>query len=126
MTNCSHEIHLRAWNALLSQRQDFVSNHPARVPTTPNEQGTMEIRVEVFSSVGAQDLDTSGYQVSKLEDIDFLCEDPDLNMNAVIDTIFSNSTFKVFKTGSMTENPVLIDEEQDKVNYPTLPRTPIS
>ena len=84
------------------------------------------MRVEVFSSVGAQDLDSSGFQVSKLEVIDFLCEDPDLDMDAIIDTIFSNSTFKVFKTNSMTENTVLVDEQQDKVNYPTLPRTPIS
>ena len=31
----------------------------------------MEMRDEVLSSVGAQDLDTSSYQVSDLEDIEF-------------------------------------------------------
>ena len=31
----------------------------------------------------AQDKDTSGYQVSDLEDIEFYREDPDLNMDAV-------------------------------------------
>ena len=43
----------------------------------------MEMRDEVLSSVGAQDLDTSSYQVSDLEDIEFNWEDSQLNMDAV-------------------------------------------
>ena len=31
----------------------------------------MEIKVKVLSSVGAQDMDTSGYQVSDLDDVEF-------------------------------------------------------
>ena len=65
-------------------------------------------------------MDTSGYQVSDLQDIEFRSEDPDLNMDAVlrpgIDTPFPPSTFNDFEMGSMTENPILIDEEQDNEN----------
>ena len=71
ITISSQEIHLAAWQSLLSQRQDFLNNHLARDPITPNQEGTMEMRDEVLSSVGAQDLDTSSYQVSDLEDIEF-------------------------------------------------------
>ena len=43
-----------------------------------------------------------------------------------IDTPLSLSTFNEFKMGSMAENPILIDEEQDKENSPRLPTTPDS
>ena len=69
VTISSQEIPLAAWQLLLSQRQDFLNNHLAQVPITPNQQGTFEMREEVLSSVGAQDLNTSSYQVSDLEDI---------------------------------------------------------
>ena len=58
-TISSQEIPLAAWQLLLSRKQDFLNNHLARVPITPNQEGTMEMREEVLSSVGAQDLDTS-------------------------------------------------------------------
>ena len=67
----SKEIPPAALQSLLSQRQDFSDNHLPRVPITQNQEGTMEMRDEVLSSVGAQDLDTSSYQVSDLEDIEF-------------------------------------------------------
>ena len=70
-TISSQEIPLAAWQLLLSQRQDFLNNHLPGVPITQNQEGTMEMRDEVLSSVGAQDLDTSSYQVSDLEDIEF-------------------------------------------------------
>ena len=70
ITISSQEIPLAAWQLLLSQRQDFLNNHLARVPI-PNQEGTMEMRSEVLSSVVAQHLDTSSYQVSDLEDIEF-------------------------------------------------------
>ena len=53
ITISSQKIPLAAWQLLLSQRQDFLNNHLARVPITPNQEGTMEMRDEVFSSVGA-------------------------------------------------------------------------
>ena len=71
ITISSLEIPLAAWSLLLYQRQEVLDNHLPRVPITPNQQGTFEMREEVFSSVGAQDTDTSGYELSDLEDIEF-------------------------------------------------------
>ena len=51
----------------MSRRQDFLINHLARVSITSNQQGVMETRDGVLSSVGAQDLDTSGDQVSDVD-----------------------------------------------------------
>ena len=71
ITISSQEIPLAVWQLLLSQKQDFLDIHLARFPVTPNQQGTHEMRDEVLSSVGAQDLDTSSYQLTDLEDIEF-------------------------------------------------------
>ena len=70
LTISSHEISLVAWQLLLSQRQDFLDNHLPRVPITQNQEGTMETRDKVLSSVGAQNLESSSYQVSDIEDIE--------------------------------------------------------
>ena len=70
-TLSSQESPLAAWSLLLSQRQEFLNNHLARVPVTPCQQGTHEMRDELLSSVGAQDMDTSGYQVSDLDYVEF-------------------------------------------------------
>ena len=55
------------------------------------------MRDEVLSSVGAQDLYTSSYEVSDLEDRGFNWENSQLDMDAVfipsIDTPFSLTTF---------------------------------
>ena len=130
ITISSQEIPLAAWQLLLSQRQDFLDNHLSRVPVTENQEGTMEMRDEVLSSVGAQDLDTSSYQVSDLEDIDFNWENSQLEMDAVlrpgIDTPFSPTIFDDFLMGDgSVENPIVMDEEEDKENAPP-PRTPES
>ena len=71
ITISSREIHLAAWQLLLSQSQEFLNNHLARVPISPNQGEAMEMRGEVLSSVGAQDLDTSSYQVSDVGGIEF-------------------------------------------------------
>ena len=89
----------------------------------------MEMRDEVLSSVGAQDLDTSSYQVSDLEDIEFNWENSQLDMDSVfrpsIDTPFSPTVFDELLMGDgSVENPILLDEEQDKENAP--PTTPVS
>ena len=83
ITISSQEIPLAAWRLLLSQRQDFLNNHLARVPITPNQEGTIEMRDEVLSRVRVQDLDISSYQVSDLEDIEFNWENSLLDMDAV-------------------------------------------
>ena len=129
LTISSQEIPLAAWQLLLSQRQDFLNNPLPRVPITEKQEGTMEMRDEVLSNVGAQDLDTSSYQVSDLEDIEFNWENPQLDMDAVfrpgIDTPFSPSTIEDLLMGDgSVENPIVLDEEQDKENAP--PTTPES
>ena len=126
----SQEIPLAAWQLLFSQRQDFLNNHLARVPITPNQDGTMEMRDEVLSKVGAQDLDTSSYQVSDLEDIEFNWEKSQLDMDALfrpgIDTPFSPTTFDDLLMGDGSiENPIVLDEDEDKENDPP-PTTPES
>ena len=120
MTISYHEVSLAAWSLLLFQRQNFLNNHIARVPVTPNKQGTIEMRDQVFSSVGAQDMDTRGYQVSDLDDVESYWEDDQLNVNAVfgtaIDFPFSPTAFDDLEVGGSVENPILLDEDQDKEN----------
>ena len=48
LTKSFREIPQAACSLLLSQRQQIVRNHLARVPITPNPQGTHEMRDEVF------------------------------------------------------------------------------
>ena len=120
---------LAAWQLLLSQGQDFLDNHLPRVPITRKQEGTMEMRDEVLSNVGAQDLDTSSDQVSDLEDIEFNWENSQLDMDAVfrpgIDTPFFPTTFDDLSTEGSVENPILLDEEEDKENapHPTTPKS---
>ena len=83
----------------------------------------MEMRDEVLSSVRAQDLDSSSYHVWDLEDIEFNWENSQLEMDAVfrpgIDTPFSPTAFddSLMVDGSI-ENPIVLDEEEDKENTP--------
>ena len=84
----------------------------------------MEMRDEVLSSVGAQDLDTSSYQVSDLEDIEFNWENSELDsvVRPGIDTPFSQKVFDdLLKGDGSVENPIVLDEEEDKENAPTTP-----
>ena len=131
LTISSQEIARAAWQLLLSQRQDFLNNHLAQVPITPNQQGTFEMREKILPSVGVQDLDTSSYQVSDLEDIVFNWENLQLVMHAVfrpgIDTPFSRTTFDDLLIGDgSVENPIVLDEEEGKENAPSPPTTPES
>ena len=117
MTISSREIPLAAWSLLLSQRQQFLKNHLARVSVSPNQQGTHEMRDEVLSNVGAQEgLDTSGYQVSAdLDDVEFHWENDQLDADAVsrpgIDTPISPTAFDDLEMGGSSENLLLLDEE---------------
>ena len=79
--------------------------------------------------MGAQDLDTSSYQVSDLEDLEFNWENSQLDMDSVfrpgIDTPFSPTVFDDLLMGDgSVGNPIVLDEEQDKENAP--PTTPVS
>ena len=86
------------------------------------------MRNELLSSVGAQDMDTSGYQVSDLDDVEFYWEKDQLDVDAVfrpgIDTPFSPTAFDDLEMGSSAEKPILLDGEEDKENSP--PTTPVS
>ena len=73
------QVSLPVLNLLLSHRQDFPNNHLLNSPTTENQQRNMEMRDEVISSVGTHEVDTSGCQVSELEDIEYNWWDLDLN-----------------------------------------------
>ena len=117
-TTSSQEIPVAAWQLLLSQGQDFLDNHLPWVLVTENQDGTLEMRDEVLSSVGAQDLDTSSYQVSDLEDIEFNWKNSQLDMDAVfrpgIDTPFSPTTFDdLSMEWSSNENSIVLDEEEN-------------
>ena len=82
----------------------------------------MEMRDEVLSSLGAQDLDTSSYQLSDLEDIEINWKNSQLDMDAVlrpgIDTPFSPTTIDDLSMEGSVENPILLDEEEEKENAP--------
>ena len=98
------------------------------MPITPNQEGTREMRDKEISSVGAQDLDTSGYEVSDLQDIEFSWENDQLDLDAIfrpgIDTPFSPTTIDDLSMEGSFENPIVLDEEEDKENAP--PTTPVS
>ena len=96
--------------------------HLPRVPIAQNQEGTKKMRDEVLCSVGAEDLDTSSHQVSDLEDIEFNLEKSQLDMDAVfrpgIDTPFSPTTFDDLSMEGSVENPIVLEEEEDKENAP--------
>ena len=86
----------------------------------------MEMRDEVLSSVGAQDLDTSSYQVSDLEDIEFNWENSEVDavFRPGVDTRFSTTTFDDLLMGhGSVENPIVLDQEEDKEKVPTTPES---
>ena len=70
------------------------------------------MREEVLSSVGAQNTDTKGYELSDLADIEFNWEDPAMDMDSVCrpgtDTPLSLSIFDAFQMGSTAANPIIV------------------
>ena len=87
------------------------------------------MRDEVLSSVGAQELDTSSYQLTDLEDIEFNWENSQLDKDAVfrpgIDTLFSPTKFDDSSVEGSFENPIVLEEEEDEEIAP-LPSSPVS
>ena len=67
-------------------------------------------------------MDTFGYQVSDPEDVDFHWEDTDLNVDAIFRPVkfilFFHSKSNDSEMGSLTENPILVDEGKHKENSP--------
>ena len=73
------------------------------MPITSNQQGTFEKREKVLASAGAQDMNTSGNELSDLEEIDFFWENPQVELNAVFrpgtETPFSPTTYNDLEMG---------------------------
>ena len=71
-------------------------------------------------------MDTSGYQVSDLDAIQFYYEKDHLVVDDVfkpgIDTPFFPTALDDLEMGGSTENPILFEEEEDKEKSP--PKTP--
>ena len=63
------EIPLTAWNLQLQHRQDFLNDSLATYLKNETQRGTTEMKDEVFSSVGTQEMNTCGYHKSDMEDI---------------------------------------------------------
>ena len=89
------------------------------------------MREEKLSSFGAQDTDRRGHELSNLGDIEFIWEDPAVDMDSVcrpvIDSSFYPSTFDDFQMGSTAANPLTVDYEEDKdISAPTTTKTPES
>ena len=74
-------------------------------------------------------METSGYQMLDLEDVQFYWEELVSNIDAVFQPIiaspFSHSTFNGFKMSSKAEEPILIYKEQDKANIFSHPTPPV-
>ena len=73
-------------------------------------------------------MDTSGYQRSDLDDVEFYCENDQVDLDAVfkpsIDTLFLSTAFADMKMGGSAGDPILLEEEEDEHNSP--PTTPAS
>ena len=61
----------------------FFDSYVPQTPITPSQQGTQEMKEEVLSSAGAQNVDTRGYELSDLDDIDLFWEKPQSEVDAV-------------------------------------------
>ena len=74
----------------------------------------MEMRDEELSSVGTQDLDTRGYQVCGLNDIEFYWERDQLDVDAVFgpgtNTSFCLTALDDLKMWEIAQNPILLEE----------------
>ena len=74
----------------------------------------------VFASAGAQDMDTSGYELSDLVNIAFVWKNPQIELDAVsrpgMSTPFSPTAFNDLEKGERgsLKNPIVVDEVEDK------------
>ena len=87
------------------------------------------MRDESLSSEGAQDMDTSGYQVfGDLDEAELYWGNDQLDVDVVfrpgLDTLFSPTAFDDLEIGNSESNPILLDKKEDKENSP--PRTSVS
>ena len=73
-------------------------------------------------------MDTNDYELSDLDDINFFWENPQSEVDAVfgpvIDSTFTLTAFDGLEIGGSVENPVLLDNENDRDDSPLT--TPVS
>ena len=111
MTISSQKISLLARNLLLFHRQFFLDKHSGQKVITLNQQGTFKTREEFVASAGSQDMNTRSYELSDLADLEFSCENRQLEKDAVfrpgIDTPFSQPTkFDDFEMRGSSKTPL--------------------
>ena len=107
------EIFLAARSLFLSHRQEYLDSYLA--PFTPSQQGTIEMREEVLSSIGAQDMTQRGIRCLLWAFLNFTGKNCQLDLDAVtrpgIDTPFSPTAPGDLEMGGSAENSIVLDEE---------------
>ena len=87
----------------------------------------MEMLEEVLSSVGVQDVDTSGYQVSNLDNIEFYCKNDQLDVDTIvtqwIDTPFCQQCLTNWRWEVEKKTPFCstMGKGGEKISSPTTP-----
>ena len=82
------------------------------------------MKEDVLASAGAQDVESSGYELSELEDIKLFWENPQVEWDAVfrprIGTLFSPTAFNDLEMGVVgsSEYHIVLAEEKDKAYFP--------
>ena len=87
-----------------------------------------ELREEILSSAGAQDMDTADYDVSELYNNELLSANPQLEVDGAFrpgfDTPVSPKTFDSLEMWGSVENPIRFDNEENEEYWP--PTNPLS
>ena len=86
------------------------------------------MRDQVLSSVGAQDMDSTGQHVVDLDVLEIYSENDQFDEHAFfksgIDSPFYPATFDISEMCAAAAIPILLDEVEDKEIFP--PTTPVS
>ena len=97
---------------VIDPRTRHLNNQLAQIPINPNQEGMFQMRDEVLASAGFQDMANSRYELSELEiDADF---------RPRLETPFTTTVFNDLEMieAETSENPVTMDEKEDKENSP--------
>ena len=110
---------------VFEQPSSASSSHTQPARNTWNE------RRSTFKRKCTKRLGHKRYQVSAdLDDVEFYWESDQLDVDAVfrpgIDTPFSPTAFDDLEMGGSAENPILLDEREDKENSPPTKTTSVS
>ena len=129
ITITSQELPLAAWPLLLSQRQAFLVNLLPRVPMTNDSKPRRNNGVERRSTLQCGGSRLGHKQLSSIRSQRHRVQLGNFSIGhgrKVIDNLFSPTTFDDFLMEGSVENPIVLDEEEDKENAPPPPSTPES